>query len=256
MPRRTVKSILKAQSHVLNGYITMPGAFSAELFARQGWDAVTLDLQHGLIGYESALAILQAIAAVDVVPMVRLSWLEPGPIMKMLDAGVLGVTCPMVNTADDAERLVRYCKYPPRGERSSGPLRASLLDGDGYAAGANDAINVFAMIETEQGVRNAEQILAVEGIDGIYLGLADLALSMGKTPHAGAHDPMVERAVDHILELCAARGRIAGVQARTPEAAWRMVQRGFRFITLSSDARALSLQVRSWVTDFRRLSDA
>src|SRR5258708_4749384 len=139
MSRASLQTVMQTRGYVLSSYISMPGAFTAELYARQGWDAVTLDLQHGLIGYDSAVAILQAIAAVDVVPLVRLPWLDPSAIMKMLDAGVLGLVCPMINTAAEAELLVRYAKYPPRGERSLGPLRAAMLDGDGYAGGANAA---------------------------------------------------------------------------------------------------------------------
>jgi 4-hydroxy-2-oxoheptanedioate aldolase len=252
--RRSLKDILRQHRYVLNSYIVMPDPVAAEFYARQGWDAVTLDMQHGLIGYESALAILQALSGIDVVPLARVPWLDPAAIMKALDAGILGITCPMINTRDEAERLVRYCKYPPRGERSHGPLRAALLDGDGYRQSANAAVNVFAMIETEQGVANAEEILAVDGLDGVYLGLGDLAISLGLPPRADNYDAPVERAVERMLELCARRGLIAGVQAQTPESAWRMIERGFGFITLSSDVKALTTQARAWVSGLRRLS--
>src|SRR5581483_7940985 len=149
---------LAAKRYLLNGYCAMPGAFSAELYAGQGWDAVTLDLQHGVIGYESAVAMLQAITASAVLPLVRLPWLDPGLIMKMLDSGALGITCPMINDAAAAERLVRYCKYPPRGERSMGPIRAAAIYGADYAERANRTTSVFAMIETEEAVGNIDAI--------------------------------------------------------------------------------------------------
>ncbi len=252
MPRASLKTMLETRQYVLNSYISMPGAFAAELYSRQGWDAVTLDLQHGVIGYDSAVAILQAIAAVDVVPLVRLPWLDPAVIMKVLDAGVLGLVCPMINDAEQAELLVRYAKYPPRGERSLGPLRAAMLDGEGYAKGANSATTVFAMVETQQGLENLDRILAVEGVDGIYVGPGDLAMSMGVEPSMQAYDPTVDRAIDHIAERCAAHGAIAGILASTPEAGHGMIERGFRFLTMSSDARALAGQARAWVQGVRR----
>jgi 4-hydroxy-2-oxoheptanedioate aldolase len=252
MPRTGLKTILKTQGYVLNTYISMPGAFAAELYARQGWDAVSLDMQHGLISYDGAVAILQAVSAVDVVPMARIPWLDPAIIMKMLDAGLLGITCPMINTAAEADRLVRYAKYPPRGERSLGPLRASLLDGDGYARGANDTIAVFAMIETAEGLRNLDEILSVDGIDGIYVGPGDLAVSLGVEPRMQGYDPQIERALDRIAGRCAAKGAIAGILAPTAEAGTAMIARGFRFLTMSSDARALAGQASSWVQHLRK----
>lgn len=252
MPRPSLKTVMQSRGYVLNSHISMPGAFAAELYSRQGWDAVTLDLQHGLIGYDSTVAILQAIAAVDVVPLVRLPWLDPSAIMKMLDAGVLGLVCPMINTAAEAELLVRYAKYPPRGERSLGPLRAAMLDGDLYAGGANAAIAVFAMVETAQALANLDEILSVDGIDGIYVGPGDLALSMGVEPSTEGYDPKVDRAIDRIAERCAASGAVAGILAPTPEAGARMIERGFSFLTLSSDARALAGQARAWVQGVRQ----
>jgi 4-hydroxy-2-oxoheptanedioate aldolase len=252
VPRANLKTVLQSNAYALSSYISMPGAFAAELYARQGWDAVTLDLQHGLIGYDSAIAILQAIAAADVVPLVRLPWLDPSAIMKMLDAGVLGLICPMINTAAQAEQLVRYAKYPPRGERSLGPLRAAMLDGDDYAGGANEAISVFAMIETAEALKNLDAILAVDGIDGIYVGPGDLAVSLGVEPRMQGYDPQVDRAIDRIAARCAARGAIAGILAPTPEAGARMIARGFRFLTMSSDARALAGQARAWAQGVRQ----
>jgi 4-hydroxy-2-oxoheptanedioate aldolase len=245
---------LAAKGYILNGYCAMPGAFSAELYAGQGWDAVTLDLQHGLIGYESAVAMLQAIAASGVLPLVRLPWLDPGLIMKMLDSGALGVTCPMINDAASAERLVRYAKYPPRGERSMGPIRAAAIYGADYPERANRTTSVLAMIETTEAVENIDAIAAVEGLDGIYIGPADLAVSMGKPVQLEAPDPAVEAAIAHVLERVTARGLVCGIFAPTPERAWALVERGFRFVTLSSDARALLAQTAAWVGGFRKLA--
>jgi 4-hydroxy-2-oxoheptanedioate aldolase len=245
---------LAAKGYLLNGYCAMPGAFSAELYAGHGWDAVTLDLQHGIIGYESAVAMLQAIRASGVLPLVRLPWLDPGLIMKMLDSGALGVTCPMVNDADAAERLVRYAKYPPRGERSMGPIRAAAIYGADYPERANQTTSVLAMIETSEAVANIDAITAVDGLDGVYIGPADLAVSMGKPVRLDAPDPAVEAAIAHVLERVTAKGLVCGIFAPTPERAWALVKQGFCFVTLSSDARALLAQTAAWVSGFRALA--
>lgn len=251
MSRRTLQSIIAAKGYALTSYISMPGGLGAELYARQGWDAITLDLQHGVLSYESMIVILQAIAAVDVVPLARVPWLDPSGIGRVLDAGVLGIACPMINTEEDAKALVRYSKYAPKGERSLGPLRAAILDGDGYARTANDRVAVLAMIETAEALSNLDAILGVEGIDGIYVGPGDLAVSMGVEPRMEGYDPQIERALDRISERCAAVGAIAGILAPNPAAAGRMLQRGFRFITLSTDTRALVAQASAWVTGTR-----
>ncbi|MCG2628263.1 MULTISPECIES: HpcH/HpaI aldolase family protein [Bradyrhizobium] len=240
--------------HLLNGYCAIPDAFSAELYARQGFDVITLDLQHGLIGYDAAVAMLQAITAVDVLPLVRIPWLDPAIIMKALDAGALGVTCPMVNTAADAERLVQYCKYPPMGQRSLGPVRAATAYGEDYAAHANRELSVIAMIETAEAVANIESILDVPGLDGVYIGPGDLSLSLNRKPQLEEFDTEVDAAIDRVLKGCIKKGLIAGIFAPGPEQAWRMVTRGFRFVTLSTDARALAFQAKSWVEKFRLLS--
>jgi 4-hydroxy-2-oxoheptanedioate aldolase len=256
MPKRNLKQCLAENGFILNGYCTIPSPFAAELYACQGWDSVTLDLQHGLIGYESALGILQAITWTDVVPLARVPWLEPGIIMKLLDAGVMGITCPMINTAEEAERLVRYCKYPPRGERSTGPLRAALVNGPEYLGKANELVNVFAMVETVEAVENIAEITAVDGLNGIYIGPQDLSMSLGKGPRGEKLDPEVDAAIEKVLRQCIKRGLVAGVIAPTPEYALQMLQRGFRFVTLSGDARALMAQAKRWVDGVRELTSA
>jgi 4-hydroxy-2-oxoheptanedioate aldolase len=131
-------------------------------------------------------------------------------------------------------------------------LRAAMLDGDLYAGGANAATTVFAMVETAQALANLDEILSVDGIDGIYVGPGDLALSMGVEPSMQGYDPKVERAIDRIAERCAATGAVAGILAPTPEVGARLIERGFRFLTLSSDARALAGQARAWVQGVRQ----
>jgi 4-hydroxy-2-oxoheptanedioate aldolase len=218
----------------------VPNAFSAEVMAHQGWDTLTIDLQHGVIDYAAMVTMLQAISTTATVPIVRVPWLEPGIVMKSLDAGAYGVICPMVNTPDDAARLVAYTHYAPRGTRSFGPVRASLYGGDGYAERANDTIVAFAMIETAQALDRLDAILAVEGLDAIYIGPSDLSLALGCTPTFDDLDPKAAEAVDHILARAKAHGVVAGIHNGSPEAALARIAKGFQFVTVSSDARLMA----------------
>jgi 4-hydroxy-2-oxoheptanedioate aldolase len=224
----------------VNGWLSIGNSFSAEVMAHQGWDTLTIDMQHGVIDYPAMVTMLQAISTTPTVPIVRVPWLEPGILMKSLDAGAYGVICPMVNTREDAQKLVAYTHYAPRGTRSYGPVRANLYGGADYAANANDTIVVFAMIETAQALDNLDAILSVEGLDAIYIGPSDLSLALGCRPVFDDVDPKAAQAIAHILERAKAHGVRAGVHNGLPEVALARAAMGFDFVTLSSDARILA----------------
>src|SRR5690242_4032176 len=139
-----IKACWQRDESVVNGWLTLPTSIPAEVMAHEGWDSLTIDLQHGLIDYQTAVTILQAISTTATVPLVRVPWLEPGIIMKALDAGAYGIICPIINSAEEAARFVAACRYPPAGVRSCGPIRANVYAGPGYVAGANDQIVTMA----------------------------------------------------------------------------------------------------------------
>jgi 4-hydroxy-2-oxoheptanedioate aldolase len=230
----------KTGKAAVNAWLMLPDSFSAETMAHQGWDSLTIDLQHGLIDYQAMISILQAISTTNTVPVVRVPWLEPGILMKALDAGAYGVICPMVSTRDEAQRLVSYTHYPPRGARSFGPVRAALYGGGDYAQHANDTILAFAMIETAQALDNLDEILSVEGLDAIYIGPSDLSLALGCPPDFDDPDAKVAQAIDHVLERARAHGVVAGIHNGTPEAALKRIAKGFQFVTVSTDVRLLA----------------
>ena len=235
----------------VNGWLSAPNAVIAEVTGKAGFDSVTIDLQHGLNDYQAALAMLQALAASDSTPMARVPWLEPGIIMKLLDAGALGIICPMVNTQADAGRLVHYANYAPVGTRSFGPTRAMLVYGAGYVAKANDTVVTLAMVETAEALENVEAIAQTPGLTGVYIGPSDLALSMGHTPKLDPEEPAVVEAVGRILEACKDAGIRCGIHCLAPSYAKRMLDTGFDLVTLGSDIRLYSAACASAIAEAR-----
>lgn len=200
--------------------------------------------------------MLQAISTTNTAPVVRVPWLEPGILMKTLDAGACAVICPMVNTREDAQKLVAYTHYAPMGTRSFGPIRALLYSGADYASHANESIVTFAMIETAQALDNLDSILSVEGLDAIYIGPSDLSLSLGCTPTFDDVDPKAAEAIDHILARAKAHGVVAGIHNGTPEAALKRIAKGFQFVTISSDARLMAAGAQSVLSKMRSVPAA
>ena len=224
----------------INGWLAMPCGFSAELMARQGWDCLTVDMQHGLIDYAMAAQMLTAVATTDTIPLVRVPWLEEGIIMKILDAGAAGIICPMINNREDAERLVCAARYPPRGRRSFGPLRARVCYGEDYHLRANAEVVVMAMVETAEALCNLDAILSVDGLDAVYVGPADLSFSIGCKPTFDQTEKPAVQAIEQIIKAAKKHKVIAGIHNGTPDYAKRMIQLGYQFVTVSSDSRLLA----------------
>jgi 4-hydroxy-2-oxoheptanedioate aldolase len=236
----------------VNGWLSIPSTVTAEMVALQDYDTITVDLQHGLIDYQMALPMMQAIAAAsDATVIARPPWLEPGIIMKLLDAGALGILCPLINTPDDALELVRICRYAPAGMRSVGPTRAMMIYGPSYMQEANDAVTTLAMIETAQALENVEAIAKTPGLSALYIGPSDLAQSIGHPIKVDPTDPPVLAAIDRIREAAKAAGIKAGMHCMMPEYARQMAARGFDFVTLGNDARMLTTELAARVGAFR-----
>jgi len=221
----------------VNAWLGIPSTITAEIVSKQGFDSITVDLQHGLTDYGSALPMLQAIAACDATPMARVPWLEPGIVGKLLDAGALGIVCPMINTPADAEALVRYCRYAPDGARSFGPARAQVAHGPDYAQHANESVITLAMIETEEALSQVAAIARTPGLTGVYIGPSDLSLSMGFQPKLDHDEPKVVDAIKRILEAAKEAGIKAGIHCLAPTYAKEMLDLGFDLVTLGTDIR-------------------
>ncbi len=251
MRENRLRTLWREDKAVVNSWLAIGNSFSAETMAHQGWDSLTIDLQHGVIDYAQMVGMLQAISTTPTVPIVRVPWLEPGILMKALDAGAYAVICPMVNTRVDAQNLVAWTNYAPKGTRSFGPIRAAMYGGADYPTQANDTLVRFAMIETAQALDNLDSILSVEGLDAIYIGPSDLSLALGCRPVFDDVEPPVAQAIDHILARAQAHGVKAGVHNGRSDVALARIAKGFRFVTVSSDARMLAATSQSLLAEMR-----
>ena len=252
MRENRLRTLWSEDKAAVNGWLAIANSFCAETMAHQGWDTLTIDLQHGVVDYQAMVGMLQAISTTATVPIVRVPWLEPGIIMKTLDAGAYGVICPMVNTREEAQRFVAYTSYAPKGTRSFGPVRALLYGGADYPAKANETIVRFAMIETAQALDNLDAILSVEGLDAIYIGPSDLSLALGCKPQFDDVEPKVAQAIDHIVARAKAHGVVAGIHNGRSDVAKARIAKGFRFVTVSSDARLLAAGSQQVLSEMRQ----
>ena len=246
MRKNKLKELFRAGKPIINSWLAVPSSFSAEVMAQQGWDSLTIDMQHGLIDYSNAISMLQAISSTETIPMARVNWNEPGQIMKILDAGCYGIICPMVSNRKEAENFVQACQYPPKGYRSFGPIRASIYGGSDYAINANEEILKLAMIETKEALEKLDEILDTPNLDGIYVGPADLSLAVDEEP--GFDKPENTKAykeILRILESAKKRNLLAGLHNGTPEYAQKMLNKGFNLVTVGSDSRFIASGAKS-----------
>jgi 4-hydroxy-2-oxoheptanedioate aldolase len=247
----TLRDAWKSGKKTVNGWLGIPSSVSAEAMAQGGWDSITVDCQHGPIDFQAGVACFQAIAPYNTVPMARVPWLEPGIIMKMLDAGAYGIICPMVNTMEEAERFVGACRYFPAGYRSFGPTRVSWYAGSDYYAHANSSILTLAMIETKQALSNLDAILSVPGLDGVYVGPADLAITLGEQPAGDPTSTVTLGAIKEIITKTKAKGLFAGIHTASADGAKDKTENfGFDFATVLADTALLANAAKAAVSSF------
>lgn len=251
MRENGVKRVWQEGGSVLNGWLHIPSSYAAEIMAHAGYDSITVDLQHGPPDFADALTMMQAISTTETVPLVRVPWNEPGTIMRLLDAGSYGVICPMINTREEAERFVGACRYPPRGYRSFGPYRAALYAGADYAEHADETVLTMAMVETREALRNLDDIMGVPGLDAVFIGPSDLGQSLGLGPGMDRTEPPVLEAIDAVLAAAKRNGVEAGIFTGSVEYASRMLEEGFRFVTVLSDGRLLASAASQTVAALR-----
>lgn len=239
MRENTAKRAWRAGKTTYGAWLSIPSSFSAEVMAHQGYDWLCIDMQHGVIDYQIAVTMLQAISLTDTMPFVRVPWNEQGIIGKVLDAGAYGVIVPMVNSAEEARAAVASCRYAPDGQRSYGPIRASYYGGADYASHANEEIACIPMIETTAAIAQLDAILSVAGIDAVYVGPADLSLTMGLQPAMDQDDARFHEALQTVVDGCNRHEITPGIHANAALGPKRAAI-GFRMITVSSDVGSIA----------------
>jgi 4-hydroxy-2-oxoheptanedioate aldolase len=236
MRENTTLKAWREDGQTVGCWLSMANTYAAEALAGLGFDWVCVDLQHGLLDYHDLTHMLPAISTSRATPLVRVPWNEPYEIMKALDAGAYGVVVPMVNDREEAERAVAACRYPPAGNRSFGPIRAALYGGRGYAQEANGQVACIAMIETQRGLDNLDDIVSTPGLDAVYIGPSDLALALGLPATGDTDHPDHAATVSRILGACK-RARIgAGIHTSSLAYTRKYLAAGFNMVNLGSDA--------------------
>lgn len=227
----------------------LPDTVAAELLGRVGFDYICIDTQHGLSDHATMLRIIQTLESSNATTIVRVPWNEPGVIGRTLDAGAQGIIIPMVNSRDEAQAAVAACRYAPDGARSWGPTRIAGRYDSYTPESANAMVACIPMIETAKAVDEINEILSVPGIDAIYVGPADLSITLGQPPAADNNGDFAE-AIDRILEACADHGVIPGIHAN-PALYAKRAEQGFRMITVCNDSTALTGGARRMLDDAR-----
>jgi 4-hydroxy-2-oxoheptanedioate aldolase len=230
-----LRDVLGSGTPVVTGWMSIDSPYLAEVLSHCGYDAVVVDMQHGMFGMDHAISLLQAVSAGPAVPMARCPSHDPATIGKLLDAGAYGIVCPGVDTAAQAAAFVSACRYPPTGARSFGPSRGLLYGGSDYLQHADGTVLTWAMVESSAALANLDAILATPGLDGVYVGPNDLALSLGETPGTPEPPAAVRDALARIAEAAHAAHRWAGVFCADAQVARQMVELGYHLVTPGND---------------------
>ena len=236
MTHSRLQQALAAKHRVWGGWVVGPTISGPEEFAAAGYDYVGFDVQHGYLDDAEVALLLRRLEHVPIATAVRLPSADPAPIGRVLDAGADAVIIAMVESAEQAAAAVAATRYAPAGVRSFGPLRAGL----GHDTSALESrVSVFPMIETERGLAALDSICAVPSVTGLYVGPADLAISMGYGVADAYTHPAVLDAIAHVQRTAARCGMVTGVHAGAGMFGKMFAEYGFRMITLASESQAL-----------------
>lgn len=228
----------------LGAWMMLREPLAAEVAALAGYDYVCVDLQHGSADDAAAISMIQAVARTGATPLVRVAFNEPWLIGRALDAGAMGVIVPMVNSAEEAAAAVAACRYAPEGTRSIGPVIPGNRHGGTYVTMANRAIACIVMIETVAALESIEAIVSVPGVDAVYIGPADLSMSLGLRPAADNPGEPFDNALAAVVAACNRHGVVPGVHASAALAEKRSAA-GFRMITVGFDSTGMFAALRA-----------
>ena len=233
----------KTNKPTVNVFLRINNSYVAELVTQLDFDAVTLDLQHGLIELEHSLPMLQAMHK-EKFPMMRIAANDPAAIMKLLDIGAKGIICPLINTRADAEKFVNACFYPPIGYRSYGPLRANLPARPTYMQDYKNDIMTFAQIETKESLDNLEEIATTKNLSGLYVGPYDLSISLGMSKLADFSDASFMEHIKRILAVSKKYNLLTAIQCYNEADAAMLANMGYSMVTPLEESAMLVQGVR------------
>lgn len=247
-----VKTTLKNKGQVLGGWLQMASPYSAEIMAKAGLDVLMVDMEHGPNDILSLIDQLRAMGRFDAVPFARAPWNDMVTLKRMLDAGIYGVLVPYVNTAEEARAAVAACKYPLEGVRGVAPSPRAPgfgMNSMGYMAHANDEIVVMTAVETPEAVGNLDELLQVEGLDGIFIGPMDLATSMGH--FCDPSHPEVAAAIAQVEAKVTASGKFLASVAGNMDVALKKFEKGYNLVVAMADGGTLGSVTLKNVEAFR-----
>ena len=219
----------------VNAWLSSNSRYAAEALSHAGYDSITVDVQHGMFGIDGAIDLLQAVSAGPAMPMARCASLDPAAIGKLLDAGAYAIVCPSIDTVAQAAAFVAACRYPPAGARSFGPSRGLLYGGHDYVERADATVMTWAMIESAAALAAVDEIAATPGLDGVYVGPNDLALSLGTLAGQPEFVAVIESAIASVLAAAHAAGKYAGVFCPDAVTARRLALLGWDLVTPGND---------------------
>ncbi len=234
MKINTAKQRMLEGKPALGAMLLFGSELSVADMGKVGFDFLMLDAQHGPWDLESSSRAFRTIANSASIPMVRIQLNDPFAIGSMLDRGAMGIVVPMVNTAAEARAAVDAARFQPRGSRSAGSYLASHYDDETeYEHWIEEQMFFAVQIESAEAVKNAEEIMAVDGIDGCWIGPADLSYSMGINRRTDEGKQKLESAAKKVLDACHKTGKIPGTLAPYDAPHW--IEMGFRFVTIGDE---------------------
>jgi 4-hydroxy-2-oxoheptanedioate aldolase len=233
-----------------------PPPVQAEMLAGLGFDSFVVDLQHGDIDHREAVQLFTTIGLCGATPLARVSWNNPGEIMRTIDAGAYGIMCPMINSRAEAESFVAACRYPPAGMRSWGgrtrsTLYAGARDFEAYFNGANDEILTIGQIETGEALENIDDIVSTPGLDSVYVGPADLAASLGGSAKIDYADPVVHERMERIAAACVRHGVKLCLHAMTRSDLEICLKLGGDLISVTTDVESMMTEATRSLAEAR-----
>jgi len=248
-------SKIKEGKPLLGTWITISHPETVEILSNMGFDWFVFDMEHAPLTIKDIEIMLMALKGSDVIPIIRVPWNDPVYIKRALDLGVAGVLVPWVNSKNEAMEAVRAVRYPPEGIRGVGPRRCvmyGLWDSVEYFNKWNKKCILIVQVETKEAYKNLEDILSVDGINGIFVGPSDLSASLGM--YGKIDSPKFIEILKYIVSKALKYDKVAGIMTKTPEFAAKAINMGYNFISLSHDTKFLILGAKVFIEKTKSLA--